>query len=106
MPYAYRKQRMRKSINDLVGSPHGQYSTASRYMYLSGRFDMAEVERTVHRLIRSGMAVDLPCSPYHAFIYTAFQELIGDPSSRFRLPVQQKDSTNQCKYTRKSKITS
>ncbi|XP_040382908.1 acyl-[acyl-carrier-protein] desaturase 6, chloroplastic-like [Oryza brachyantha] len=46
----------------------------SRYMYLSGRFDMAEVERTVHRLIRSGMAVDPPCSPYHAFIYTAFQE--------------------------------
>uniref|UniRef100_A0A0E0EIY6 Acyl-[acyl-carrier-protein] desaturase n=1 Tax=Oryza meridionalis TaxID=40149 RepID=A0A0E0EIY6_9ORYZ len=46
----------------------------NRYMYLSGRFDMAEVERAVHRLIRSGMAVDPPCSPYHAFVYTAFQE--------------------------------
>ncbi|KAG8086938.1 hypothetical protein GUJ93_ZPchr0010g7432 [Zizania palustris] len=46
----------------------------SRYMYLSGRLDMRQVERTVHRLIQSGMAMHAPASPYHGFIYVAFQE--------------------------------
>uniref|UniRef100_A0A0D9X5B0 Acyl-[acyl-carrier-protein] desaturase n=1 Tax=Leersia perrieri TaxID=77586 RepID=A0A0D9X5B0_9ORYZ len=46
----------------------------NRYMYLSGRLDMRQVERTVHRLIRSGMAMHAPASPYHGFIYVAFQE--------------------------------
>lgn len=46
----------------------------NRYMYLSGRFDMREVERTIQRLIQSGMAVHAPASPYHGFIYTTFQE--------------------------------
>ncbi|XP_006659916.2 acyl-[acyl-carrier-protein] desaturase 7, chloroplastic-like [Oryza brachyantha] len=46
----------------------------SRYMYLSGRLDMRQVERTVHRLISSGMAMHAPSSPYHGFIYVAFQE--------------------------------
>ncbi|KAL6854348.1 hypothetical protein ACP4OV_019251 [Aristida adscensionis] len=46
----------------------------SRYMYLSGRFDLREVERTVQRLVRSGMAVHAPASPFHGFVYVAFQE--------------------------------
>ncbi|KAF0899449.1 hypothetical protein E2562_019951 [Oryza meyeriana var. granulata] len=46
----------------------------NRYMYLSGRLDMRQVERTVHRLISSGMAMHAPASPYHGFIYVAFQE--------------------------------
>ncbi|KAJ1254898.1 hypothetical protein BS78_K310200 [Paspalum vaginatum] len=46
----------------------------NRYMHLSGRFDMREVERTVQRLIRDGMVVHAPASPYHGFIYVAFQE--------------------------------
>ncbi|KAG8046723.1 hypothetical protein GUJ93_ZPchr0008g13309 [Zizania palustris] len=46
----------------------------SRYMYLSARLDMRQVERTVHRLIQSGMSMHAPASPYHGFIYVAFQE--------------------------------
>ncbi|EEC80693.1 hypothetical protein OsI_23119 [Oryza sativa Indica Group] len=34
----------------------------NRYMYLSGRLDMRQVERTVHRLISSGMAMHAPVS--------------------------------------------
>jgi hypothetical protein len=34
----------------------------NRYMYLSGRFDMREVERTVQRLIRDRMTVHAPSS--------------------------------------------
>ena len=46
----------------------------SRYMYLSGRVDMRQVDRTVHLLIASGMAMNAARSPYHGFIYVAFQE--------------------------------
>jgi acyl-[acyl-carrier-protein] desaturase len=46
----------------------------NRYMYLSGRFDMREVERTVQRLIRDRMTVRALASPFHGFVYIAFQE--------------------------------
>jgi acyl-[acyl-carrier-protein] desaturase len=46
----------------------------NRYMYLSDRFDMREVEHTVQRLIRNGMTVRAPASPFHGFVYVAFQE--------------------------------
>ncbi|XP_039780698.1 acyl-[acyl-carrier-protein] desaturase 6, chloroplastic-like [Panicum virgatum] len=46
----------------------------NRYMHLSGRFDMREVERTVQRLIRDGMTVHAPASPFHGFVYVAFKE--------------------------------
>ncbi|CAM0908488.1 unnamed protein product [Alopecurus aequalis] len=46
----------------------------SRYMSLSGRLDMRQVERTVHRLIASGMPMHAPASSYHGFVYVAFQE--------------------------------
>nr|CAB3494992.1 unnamed protein product [Digitaria exilis] len=47
----------------------------NRYMHLSGRFDMREVERTVQRLIRDGMSFHGPVSsPFHGFVYVTFQE--------------------------------
>uniref|UniRef100_A0A0A9CX61 Acyl-[acyl-carrier-protein] desaturase n=1 Tax=Arundo donax TaxID=35708 RepID=A0A0A9CX61_ARUDO len=46
----------------------------NRYMHLSGRFAMREVERAVQRLIAAGMAVHAPASPFHGFVYVAFQE--------------------------------
>ena len=46
----------------------------SRYLFLSGRVDMRQVDRTVHRLIAAGMAMNAARSPYHGFIYVAFQE--------------------------------
>uniref|UniRef100_A0A0A9DD22 Acyl-ACP desaturase n=1 Tax=Arundo donax TaxID=35708 RepID=A0A0A9DD22_ARUDO len=46
----------------------------NRYMHLSGRFAMREVERAVQRLIVAGMAVHAPASPFHGFVYIAFQE--------------------------------
>ncbi|CAN6324294.1 unnamed protein product [Urochloa humidicola] len=46
----------------------------NRYMHLSGRFDMREVERTVQRLIRDGMGMHAHASPFHGFVYVAFQE--------------------------------
>jgi acyl-[acyl-carrier-protein] desaturase len=49
----------------------------SRYLYLSGRVDMRQVDATVHRLIAAGMDAmggGAARSPYHGFVYVAFQE--------------------------------
>uniref|UniRef100_A0A8I6WWG5 Acyl-[acyl-carrier-protein] desaturase n=1 Tax=Hordeum vulgare subsp. vulgare TaxID=112509 RepID=A0A8I6WWG5_HORVV len=46
----------------------------NRYLFLSGRVDMPQVERTIHNLINSGMVLKAARSPYHGFIYVAFQE--------------------------------
>ncbi|RLM87363.1 acyl-[acyl-carrier-protein] desaturase 4, chloroplastic-like [Panicum miliaceum] len=46
----------------------------NRYLYLCGRVDMRQVERTVHHLLRGGMRTLEPSCPCHGFIYVAFQE--------------------------------
>ncbi|KAJ1296673.1 hypothetical protein BS78_01G320500 [Paspalum vaginatum] len=46
----------------------------NRYLYLTGRVDMRQVEITTHHLLRNGMEMLAPKSPYHSLIYGAFQE--------------------------------
>ncbi|KAK3150112.1 hypothetical protein QOZ80_3AG0228570 [Eleusine coracana subsp. coracana] len=46
----------------------------NRYLYLTGRVDMRQVEVTIHHLLRNGMDMLVPRSPYHSLIYGAFQE--------------------------------
>ncbi|CAL4923221.1 unnamed protein product [Urochloa decumbens] len=46
----------------------------NRYLYLTGRVDMRQVEVTTHHLLRNGMDMLVPKSPYHSMIYGAFQE--------------------------------
>ncbi|KAJ8646188.1 hypothetical protein MRB53_007936 [Persea americana] len=46
----------------------------NKYLYLCGRVDMRQVEKTVQYLIGSGMNVGLGNNPYLGFIYTSFQE--------------------------------
>ncbi|KAF8698797.1 hypothetical protein HU200_035055 [Digitaria exilis] len=51
----------------------------NRYLYLTGRVDMRQVEVTIHHLLRNGMVrtyveMLVPKSPYHSLIYGAFQE--------------------------------
>ncbi|XP_047970909.1 stearoyl-[acyl-carrier-protein] 9-desaturase, chloroplastic-like isoform X2 [Salvia hispanica] len=46
----------------------------NKYLYLSGRVDMKQVEKTVQYLIGSGMYVKTENNPYLGFIYTSFQE--------------------------------
>ncbi|WVZ57299.1 hypothetical protein U9M48_007703 [Paspalum notatum var. saurae] len=46
----------------------------NRYLYLTGRVDMRQVELTTHHLLRNGMEMLAPKSPYHSLIYGAFQE--------------------------------
>uniref|UniRef100_M4QUT3 Acyl-[acyl-carrier-protein] desaturase n=1 Tax=Camellia chekiangoleosa TaxID=450940 RepID=M4QUT3_9ERIC len=46
----------------------------NRYLYLSGRVDMRQIEKTIQYLIGSGMDPQTENSPYLGFIYTSFQE--------------------------------
>ncbi|KAK4852437.1 hypothetical protein QYF36_024106 [Acer negundo] len=46
----------------------------SKYLYLSGRVDMKQIEKTIQYLIGSGMDSKFENNPYNGFIYTSFQE--------------------------------
>ncbi|XP_058091216.1 stearoyl-[acyl-carrier-protein] 9-desaturase, chloroplastic-like [Magnolia sinica] len=46
----------------------------NKYLYLCGRVDMRQVEKTIQYLIGSGVDWQFENSPYLAFIYTSFQE--------------------------------
>ncbi|XAR71051.1 Acyl-[acyl-carrier-protein] desaturase [Bertholletia excelsa] len=46
----------------------------NKYLYLSGRVDMKQVERTIQYLIGAGMDPGTENNPYLGFIYTSFQE--------------------------------
>ncbi|XP_073047580.1 stearoyl-[acyl-carrier-protein] 9-desaturase, chloroplastic-like [Primulina eburnea] len=46
----------------------------NRYLYLSGRVDTKQIEKTIQYLIGSGMDVSTENNPYLSFIYVSFQE--------------------------------
>jgi len=47
----------------------------SKYIYLSGRVNMKEVEITTQHLIADGFDIGAARDPYKNFVYTSFQEL-------------------------------
>ena len=46
----------------------------NKYLYLSGRVDMRQIEITIQNLIGSGMCPKTENNPYLGFMYTSFQE--------------------------------
>ncbi|CAA0814515.1 Acyl- [Striga hermonthica] len=46
----------------------------NKYLYLTGRVDLKEIEKTIQYLIGSGMDPRTDNNPYLGFIYTSFQE--------------------------------
>mgnify|MGYP002780000199 CR=1 FL=1 len=47
----------------------------NKYLYLSGRVNMREVEMTTQHLIKDGFDIGTGTDPYKNFVYTSFQEL-------------------------------
>ena len=47
----------------------------NKYLYLTGRVNMKEVEHTIHHLISDGGDTLTDNDPYRTFIYTSFQEI-------------------------------
>ena len=59
---------------------HG--SVLNTYLYLSGRVNMKEVERTTQYLIADGFDMGTDRDPYKNFVYTSFQELATNISHK------------------------
>ena len=47
----------------------------NKYLYLSGRVNMKEIEKTTQYLIADGFDIGTGQDPYKNFVYTSFQEL-------------------------------
>lgn len=65
----------------------------NRYLYLSGRVNMREMEITIQYLIQDGMDLGTGRDPYKSFLYTSFQELATNIAHR-RVATIAKNSGN------------
>ncbi|WP_343488370.1 acyl-ACP desaturase [Allomuricauda sp. d1] len=54
----------------------------NKYLYLSGRVNMREVEMTTQHLINDGFDIGTDRDPYKNFVYTTFQELATNISHK------------------------
>jgi len=54
----------------------------NKYLYLSGRVNMREMETSTQHLINDGFDLQTSRDPYKSFVYTSFQELATNISHR------------------------
>lgn len=54
----------------------------NKYMYLSGKVNMREVEISIQYLLKDGMEIGTGRDPYKNFVYTSFQELATNISHK------------------------
>ena len=64
-----------KWIRNWTAEENRHGDTLNKYLYLSGRGNMREVEITTQHLISDGFDLGTATDPYKNFIYTSFQEL-------------------------------
>ncbi|NHN25655.1 acyl-ACP desaturase [Flavobacterium jejuense] len=64
-----------KWIRQWTGEENRHGDTLNKYLYLSGRVDMREIEMTTQHLINDGFDIGTSNDPYKNFVYTSFQEL-------------------------------
>ena len=64
-----------KWIRHWTGEENRHGDLLNRYLYLSGRVNMREVEITTHHLLNDGFDPGTDSDPYKNFVFTSFQEL-------------------------------
>lgn len=64
-----------KWVRHWTGEENRHGDVLNKYMYLSGRVNMREVEITTQHLITDGFDIGTGRDPYKNFVYTSFQEL-------------------------------
>jgi acyl-[acyl-carrier-protein] desaturase len=62
-------------VRQWTGEENRHGDLLNKYLYLSGRVNMKEVEITTHHLINDGFDIGTGKDPYKNFVYTSFQEL-------------------------------
>lgn len=71
-----------KWIRHWTGEENRHGDVLNKYLYLSGRVNMREVEITTHYLLNDGFDPGTDRDPYKNFVYTAFQELATNISHK------------------------
>lgn len=66
-----------------------------RYLFLSGRVNMRELELSTQHLIKDGFDIGTDRDPYRNFVYTSFQELATNISHRRVASLAKKSSNPQ-----------
>lgn len=64
-----------KWIRHWTGEENRHGDVLNKYLYLSGRVNMREIEQTTQHLINDGFDIGTSNDPYKNFVYTSFQEL-------------------------------
>jgi acyl-[acyl-carrier-protein] desaturase len=64
-----------KWVRQWTGEENRHGDLLNKYLYMSGRVDMREVEMTTQHLINDGFDIGTDRDPYKNFVYTSFQEL-------------------------------
>ncbi len=67
----------------------------NKYIYLSGRVDMRQMEISTQYLIADGVDIGAARDPYKNFVYTSFQELATNISHRRTATLSKKYGNNQ-----------
>lgn len=62
-------------VRQWTGEENRHGDVLNKYLYLSGRVNMREIEITTHHLISDGFDIGTDRDPYKNFVYTSFQEL-------------------------------
>lgn len=91
-----------KWVRQWTGEENRHGDVLNKYLYLSGRINMREVEITTHHLINDGFDIGTGRDPYKNFVYTSFQEL-ATYISHNRVAQLAKDAGNK-KLSRLCKI--
>ena len=71
-----------KWIRHWTGEENRHGDALNKYLYLSGRVDMMEIEKTTQYLINDGFDIGTGRDPYKNFVYTSFQELATNISHK------------------------